>query len=79
MVRQREGEEPKSDGVSGDPVELDRVTLRQEVAKVKVGVLCGSPTKLILLHEGYKSRPQLEVVPFDGRVDNGRGGASGLW
>ena len=70
-VCQREGKEPNSDAVSGDPVELDRVTLRHEVAKVKVGVLRGSPTKLILLHKGYKSRPHLEVVCFDGRIDNG--------
>ena len=41
-------------------------------------VLRGMPTKLILLHEGYKSRPQLDVARFDGRVDNGQGEAGGL-
>ena len=38
----------------------------------------GCPLKLILLHEGYKSSPQLDVVRFDGQVDNGRGEADGL-
>jgi len=46
--------------------------------KVNVGVLHGTSTELVLLHKGHKSGSQLETVHFDGRVDDGRGDASGL-
>jgi len=45
---------------------------------VNVGVLRGTPTELVFLHEEHKSRLQLEVVHFDSRVDDRRGDTSGL-
>ena len=48
-VRQGEWEEPQSNGVDGDPIELNSITLRKEIAKVHVGILRRVPTELVSL------------------------------
>jgi len=67
-VPQREWEESQSNGVSGDPIELNHVTLRKKIAKMHVGVLIWMPTELIALHQGDEGWAQLEVVDLDRRV-----------
>ena len=50
-IPQREREEPQADGVGGDPIEFNGITLRKEITKVHVGVLKRVPTKLVSLHQ----------------------------
>ena len=65
--------------VDGHPVEFVGVTLREEFAKVHIGVVRGAATELVLLHEGDERGIELEVVGFDCRVHNRRCDTRRLW
>jgi len=45
---------------------------------VVVGVLRKTSIELVLLYKGHKSRSQLEIIHFDGRVNNGGGETGSL-
>jgi len=72
-IPQREREKPQLNGVGGDPIEFNSVTLREEIAKVHIRVLRGVPTELVSLHQRDKGRVQLKVVDLNRRVHYGGG------